>query len=132
MNDMQLKFDAGNNKKYEVDGIWNSAVYAKKSAKQLSGLYYLVLWKTYPKKENIWEPVLAIQHLWRLVIVFYKDNSEKPIATFVPVDMILPIARPTNLPIVKPTVKPTTASTKKCGRPAKSTTTTTTKWAKKF
>ena len=47
MNDMQLdfKFEAGDNKEkeYEVDGIWDSAVYAKKSATgQLPRLYYLV------------------------------------------------------------------------------------------
>ena len=40
---MQLKFEAGNNKMYEVDGIWNSAVYARVSARQLPGFYYLVL-----------------------------------------------------------------------------------------
>ena len=34
VNDMQLdfEFETGNNKKYEVDGIWDSAVYAKDSA----------------------------------------------------------------------------------------------------
>ena len=33
MNDMQLdfRFEAGNNKKYKVDGIWDSTIYAKKS-----------------------------------------------------------------------------------------------------
>ena len=30
--DMQLEFEAGNNKEYKVNGIWNSAVYAKESA----------------------------------------------------------------------------------------------------
>ena len=49
VNDMQLEFEAGNNKEYEVDGIWYSAVYARKSAEQLPRLYYLVLWKSYPK-----------------------------------------------------------------------------------
>ena len=40
---MQLEFKAGDDKKYEVDGIWDSAVYAKESVtKQLSGLYSLV------------------------------------------------------------------------------------------
>ena len=45
MNDIQLdfKFEACNDKEYKVDGIWNSAVYARESAKQLPGLYYLVL-----------------------------------------------------------------------------------------
>ena len=46
VNDMLLdsKFEAGDNKEYEVDGIWDSAVYSKESVTgQLSGLYYLVL-----------------------------------------------------------------------------------------
>ena len=60
---MQLEFGASNNKKYEIDNIWDSVVYAKESADQLLGLYYLVLWKGYFEKENIWGPSLAIQHL---------------------------------------------------------------------
>ena len=45
MNDTQLdfEFEAGNNKEYKFDSIWDSAVYAKESAGQLSVLYYLVL-----------------------------------------------------------------------------------------
>ena len=49
---LDFKFKAGHNKKYEVDGIWNSAVYTKKLVGQLRGLYYLVLWKGYPKEKN--------------------------------------------------------------------------------
>ena len=62
VKDTQLNFEfkVGNNKKYEVKGIWDSAVYAKKSAGQLPGLYNLVLWKSYPEEENTWEPALAI------------------------------------------------------------------------
>ena len=61
---MQLEFEAGNNKEYKVDSIGDSTVYAKELAtEQLSGLYYLVLWKGYSKEENTWEPALAIQHL---------------------------------------------------------------------
>ena len=43
MNNTQLKFEAGDNKEYEVEGIRDSAVYARKSAGQLSRFYYLVL-----------------------------------------------------------------------------------------
>ena len=32
----------GNNKKYKVEVIWNSAVYANKGKSHLSGLYYLI------------------------------------------------------------------------------------------
>ena len=53
VNDMQLEFEAGDNKEYEVDGIRESAVYARESAtEQLPRLYYLVLWKAYPEEEN--------------------------------------------------------------------------------
>ena len=60
MNDMQLEFEAGDDKDYEVDSIWDYAVYIRESAGQLPGLYYLVLWKGYPEEENTWEPALAI------------------------------------------------------------------------
>ena len=44
VNDMQLQFEAGNDKKYKFDGIQNSVVYAKVSiTSRLSELYYLVL-----------------------------------------------------------------------------------------
>ena len=63
VNNIQLdfEFEASNNEEYEVNGIWDNAIYAKKSTtRQLLGLYYLVLWKSYPRKENTWEPALAI------------------------------------------------------------------------
>ena len=65
MNDTQLDFEfkAGNDKEYEVDGIWDSAVYARESAGQLLELYNLVLWKGYPEEGNTWKPVSAIQYL---------------------------------------------------------------------
>ena len=48
------EFEAGSNdREYEVEEIWDSAVYAKESATgQLLGLYYLVEWKGYPEEEN--------------------------------------------------------------------------------
>lgn len=36
------KFEAGNNKKYEVEAIQDSAVYTKKASKYLPELYYLI------------------------------------------------------------------------------------------
>ena len=58
---MQLKFEVGNNKKYQLDDIWDSVVYIRKSIiGQLLGLYYQVLWKSYLEKENTWELTLAI------------------------------------------------------------------------
>ena len=56
LNDTQInfKFETSNNEDYIVKKIWDSAVYTKKSAiRQLPEFYYPVLWKSYPKKENI-------------------------------------------------------------------------------
>ena len=111
MNNTQLnfEFEASDNKEYKVESIKDSAVYAKESAGQLLELYYLVLWKGYPEKENTWEPALAIHHLQRLVTAYHKVNPEKPTAISVPVDTAPPIARP----ITPPIARPTTALTKK-------------------
>ena len=50
---MQLEFEAGNNKEYEIDSILDSAVYVRKLiTRQLLGFYHLVLWKSYLKEEN--------------------------------------------------------------------------------
>ena len=118
---LDFKFEAGDNKEYEVDGIWDSTVYTKESAiRQLPRHYYMVLWKSYPKEENTWEPASAIQQLWRLVTAYHKDNPEKPTATSASVDTAPPMAKPT----APPMAGPTTAPTKKRGQPAGSTTTT--------
>ena len=125
---MQLEFEAGDDKEYKVDGIWDSAVYAKESTtSQLSGFYYLISWKSYSEEENIWEPASAIQHLRRLVTSYHKDNPEKSIATSLPVDMAPPIVRP----MQGQPAGPMAVLTKKRGRLAGFTTITTTKQAKK-
>ena len=121
MNNTQLdfKFEAGNNKEYEVNSIWDSTVYAKESTiGQLPKLYYLVSWKGYPEEENTWEPTLVIQHLQRLITAYHKNNREKPAATSAPVNMTPLMARPSTPP--KPTAKPTTdiLIKRKQGRPA--------------
>ena len=51
----QMEFNAGdnNNGKYEVEAIWDSAVYARESKSgHLPDLYYLVSWKRYLEEEN--------------------------------------------------------------------------------
>ena len=140
MNDTQLdfEFEADDDKKYEIDGIWDSAVYAKESTTdQLLGLYYLVSWKGYPKEKNTWEPASAIQHFWKLITTYHKDNPKKPTATSAPVNTVPPMARLSTPP--RPTAKltsdipikrkqgqlaePMAAPTKKYGRPAAFTTT---------
>ena len=48
-----LEFEIGGDKEYEVKAIIDSAVYGQQAnSNQIPGLYYLVLWKGYPKEEN--------------------------------------------------------------------------------
>ena len=47
------EFESGDDdKKYELEAIRDSAVYAKEANRHLPGLYYLVVWKGYLKEEN--------------------------------------------------------------------------------
>ena len=49
----KLNVSDKDSEEYKVEAIWGSAVYANKSeSSNLPGLYYLVLWKGYPKEEN--------------------------------------------------------------------------------
>ena len=49
------------NGEYEVEAIWDSAVYARESESgHLPGLYYLMSWKKYPEEENTWEPASVV------------------------------------------------------------------------
>ena len=98
------ELDAGNkdSKDYKVEAIWDSTVYTNElESSHLSGLYYLIAWKGYPKEENTWEPSSTVQHLKKLISSFHKDHPEKPTATSPPIDFAPPMARPT----IKPTAK---------------------------
>ena len=116
----QMEFDVGDDKsgEYKVEVIWDSAVYARESELgHLSGLYYFVSWKGYPKEENTWEPALAIQHLRKLITSFHKDHPDKPTAASPAIDTTPPMARPT----IRPIVKSSEPSKEKQGQPANNT-----------
>ncbi len=58
--EIAINLDESGNKEYEVKAICDSTVYTSKSESHLSGLYYLVLYKSYPKEKNTWEPTSVI------------------------------------------------------------------------
>ena len=95
------ELDAGDNSgEYEVEAIWDSAVYARESKSgHLPGLYYLVSWKGYPEEENTWEPALAVQHLRKLISSFHKNHPDKAMAVFPAIDTAPSMTRPK----IKPT-----------------------------
>ena len=114
-NITELEFNAGNSKKYKVKVIENSMLYAMESKSgHLLGLYYLVAWKDYFEEENIWKLFSAVQNLRKLIRLFHKNHLEKPIATSLPINFALLMAKP----IFKSTAKSTTEQ--KWGRPANS------------
>ena len=93
-----MEFDNNSNDndsiEYKVKAIWDSAIYTIMSKLgYLPGLYYLVLWKKYPKKENTWEPALVVQHLGKLISLFHNDHLNKPTATFTAINTASLIAR---------------------------------------
>lgn len=60
-NVTQLKLKTNDNRKYEVGGIQDSTVYKKEfEAGHFPSFYYLILWKSYLKKENTWESASVI------------------------------------------------------------------------
>ncbi len=113
----KLEFKSNiNGEEYKIKAICDNAVYMRKLESHLPGLYYLVLWKDYPKEENTWEPASAVLYLHKLISTFYHDHPDKPIAISPLINSALLMARP----IVRLAVRPKASSTKqKPGRPAK-------------
>ena len=109
-DDNAVKLDAGDNSgEYKVEVIGNSAVYVRESElSHLPELHYLISWKEYLEEENPWEPDSAVQHLGKLISLFYKDHSGKSTATSLTINIAPPIARTT--------VKPTELLKQKQGR----------------
>ncbi len=90
----ELKFESRGNKKYEIEAIINSTMYSLQANNQMTGFYYLVLWKGYPEEEHTWEPSSAVIHLRKFISTFRKKHPEKLTATFSPLDSAPPMARP--------------------------------------
>lgn len=92
-----------------MKAIWDSIAYIQElKSNYLLRFYYLISWKKYLKKENIWEPFSLIQYLKKLIRSFYKNYSDKLIVIFEAIDTALLIVKPT----IRPTVKP--IKQKKC------------------
>lgn len=89
------EFEAGDSKKYEVEAIIDYLVYGQEINTSMPGLNYLVLWKDYPKEENIWKLLSAIIHLRKLINTFHKEHPEKSTRIFLFLDSASPLARPT-------------------------------------
>lgn len=95
----QLELDESNSEEYKVEAIWDSGVYAKESdSGHLSGFYYLVLWKSYPEEENIWEPTLMVLHLHKIINTFHHDYTDQLTATSPPIESATTMAIPTAKP----------------------------------
>lgn len=109
-NVTKLKF--GNSKEHEVRKIWDSAVYAKKlEAKSPLRLYYLIVWKSYPKEKNTWKPILVVKHLWKPINSVHKNNLDISTATYLLVNSTLLTART----IFRPRNKSIKATKRKLG-----------------
>ena len=55
------EFETGNDEENELEGIRDSAVYAKELlAGHIPGLYYLISWKGYTEEENTWKPASVV------------------------------------------------------------------------
>ena len=104
-SELKPEFDADDNKKYEVEAIKDSAIYAKEAEGQLPGLYYLVPWKRYPEEESTWESSSTVMHLRKMFSTFYKDHPKKPTAISSPLNSAPPMAKPSIKPPVKPSAK---------------------------
>ena len=96
----QLEFEAGSdNEEYEMEGICDSAVYARElEAGHLSGLYYLAFWKSYPEDKSTWQPASAVKYLRKLVSIFHKNYPNKLTATSPPIHLASPMAKHTTPP----------------------------------
>lgn len=100
----EREFDVRDNKKYEIEAICDSKVYAKEAIGQLPGLYYLISWKGYIEEKSTWKLASIVMYLYKMINTFHKNYLEKFIATLPSIDFALPMAKPiTKLTVKSPT-----------------------------
>lgn len=68
-------------------------------------LYYLIFWRIYLKKINIWDLDLTMQHYQNFFIIFYKDLPDKKLIILFVFEIILSITILTNRLIIKLAIK---------------------------
>lgn len=90
---LELEFEVGNDKEYEVEAIKDSAVYVDTYQEKLPKLYYLISWKGYPESESNQKSTLIIMHLWKIINTFYKNYLEKSTAISLLTNSALPMTR---------------------------------------
>lgn len=106
---IELSTSNNESKKYKIEAIWNIPVIVKNLASgHLPRLYYLFLKKSYPEKDNTWEPASEGQHLRKLIGLFKKDYSNKPTTMSEAIDTISLMTRST----IKQTAKTITKQIK--------------------
>ena len=98
LKEPKSKFEARKNKKYEIKAIINTVVYDKEAVNnQISGLYYLILWKSYLEEKNNSKSLTVVMHLRKLIRTFYKEHLEKSTAIFLTLNLTLSMAGSTVL-----------------------------------
>lgn len=83
---------------FEIETICNSIVNTSKLEDHVLGHDYLILWKDYSRKKNIFEPTLVVLDLCKLINIFYYNYFKNITTTFLLINSALLIARPTIRP----------------------------------
>lgn len=68
-------------------------IYVKEFEDHLPGLYYLVYYKNYHKKENLYIYALTIRHLLRFICTFNKQQYNKLAANLFLINSAMPKTR---------------------------------------
>lgn len=83
----QLKFEEKDQPEQKINSIMDSQIFAKKAIDdRLPKLYYLIHQKGEIYAKNTQEPIKEIAHLRQLLKKYYIKNSDKPTATFPPIN----------------------------------------------